>query len=327
MQTSISPRTIRWPRALPKGGTIGICSPAGPSKPGTIQLAATALAERGYNIVISPNAEAIHGDFPYLAGDIDARVSDLNSLLSDPKVDAIVAARGGYGSAQLLPHLDYTSILRDPKPLVGYSDITSLNLGILAQTGIVSFSGIMCTAGDGFGQASLDAFSEQSFFDAIGDVTATGGNGTLKTPAGTELVAIAGRPNPRAISGRLIPVCMSLLVEALGTPFIPDLNGAILVLEDIGEDVYSIDRMFNHLKLAGILERVSAVVLGSFNTDDDAKNAELIEKVPRVADMLVPKHVPIYTRYPYGHIPRRLTLPVGPMATIDTQTGEVMFTQ
>ena len=326
MQT-IQPRNIRWPRALPKGGTIGICSPAGPSKAGSISIAADALRERGYEVVIAPNAEATHCDFPYLAGDIDARVSDINALLCDPNVDAIVAARGGYGSAQLLPYLDYTSILRDPKPLVGYSDITSLNLGILAQTGIVSFSGIMCTAGDGFGQASLDAFSAQSFFDAIGEVTAAGGHGTLKTPDGTELVGIAGRPNPESISGRLIPVCMSLLVEALGTPFIPDLIGAILVLEDIGEDVYSIDRMFNHLKLAGILDRVSAVVLGSFNTDDDSKNAELIEKVPLLADMLVPQHVPIYTGYPYGHIPRRLTLPVGPMATIDTRTGQVMFTQ
>jgi len=326
MQT-IQPRNIRWPRALPKGGTIGICSPAGPSKPGSLTIAADALRERGYEVVITPNAEAIHGDFSYLAGDIDARVSDINSLLQNPNIDAIVAARGGYGSAQLLPYLDYTSILRDPKPLVGYSDITSLNLGILAQTGIVGFSGIMCSAGDGFGQASLDAFSAQSFFDAIGTLTGNGGVGSLLTPDGTELSSFGSRPNPTTITGKLIPVCMSLLVEAFGTPFFPDVTGAILLLEDIGEDVYSIDRMFNHLKLAGILDRVSAVVLGSFNTDDDAKNAELIEKVPRVADMLVPKHVPIYTGYPYGHIPRRLTLPVGPMATIDTRTGQLLFTQ
>ena len=326
MQT-IQPRNIRWPRALPKGGTIGICSPAGPSKPGSIAIAADALQARGYEVVIAPNAEAIHGDFPYLAGDIDARASDLNGLLQDPNIDAIVAARGGYGSAQLLPYLDYKSILRDPKPLVGYSDITSLNLGILAQTGIVSFSGIMCTAGDGFGQASLDAFSEQSFFDAIGSLADTGGVGVLPTPDGTQLGLVGARPNPETITGRLIPVCMSLLVEAIGTPYIPDLTGAILVLEDIGEDVYSIDRMFNHLKLAGILDRVNAVVLGSFNTDDDSKNAELSEKVPLVADMLVAKHIPIYTLYPYGHIPRRLTLPVGPLATMDTATGAVTFTQ
>ena len=326
MQT-IQPRNIRWPRALPKGGTIGICSPAGPSKPGSIAIAADALQARGHNVVIAPNAEAIHGDFPYLAGDIDARVSDLNGLLQNPDIDAIVAARGGYGSAQLLPYLDYTSILRDPKPLVGYSDITSLNLGILAQTGIVSFSGIMCTAGDGFGQASLDLFSELSFFDAIGSLADTGGVGILPTPDGTQLSSFGSRPNPATITGRLIPVCMSLLVEAIGTPYIPDLTGAILVLEDIGEDVYSIDRMFNHLKLAGILDRVNAVVLGSFNTDDDVKNAELCEKVPLVADMLVAKHIPIYTGYPYGHIPRRLTLPVGPLATIDTRSGAVTFKQ
>ncbi|MEY3764835.1 MAG: hypothetical protein RLZ42_1495 [Armatimonadota bacterium] len=326
MQT-IQPRNIRWPRALPKGGTIGICSPAGPSKPGSLTIAADALHARGYEVVITPNAEAKHGDFPYLAGDIDARVSDLNNLLQNPDIDAIVAARGGYGSAQLLPYIDYTSILRDPKPLVGYSDITSLNLGILAQTGIVSFSGIMCSAGDGFGQASLDAFSAQSFFDAIGALTGNGGVGSLLTPDGTELSSFGSRPNPTTITGRLIPVCMSLLVEAIGTPYFPDVTGAILLLEDIGEDVYSIDRMFNHLKLAGCLDRVSAVVLGSFNTDDDAKNAELIEKVPLVADMLIPKHVPIYTGYPYGHIPRRLTLPVGPLATMDTATGAVTFKQ
>ena len=326
MQT-IQPRNIRWPRALSKGGTIGICSPAGPSKPGSLTTAADAIRARGYEVLITPNAEATHSDFPYLAGDIDARVSDLNGLLQNPNVDAIIAARGGYGSAQLLPYLDYTSILRDPKPLVGYSDITSLNLGILAQTGIVSFSGIMCSAGDGFGQASLDAFSAQSFFDAIGTLAGNGGVGSLLTPDGTELSSFGSRPNPESITGRLIPVCMSLLVEAIGTPYIPDLSGAILVLEDIGEDVYSIDRMFNHLKLAGCLDRVSAVVLGSFNTDDDAKNAELTEKVPLVTDMLVPKHVPIYTGYPYGHIPRRLTLPVGPLATMDTATGAVTFKQ
>lgn len=326
MQT-IQPRNIRWPRALPKGGTIGICSPAGPSKPGSIAIAADALRSRGYEVVIAPNAEAIHSDFPYLAGGIDARVSDLNGFFQDANIDAIVAARGGYGSAQLLPYLDYTSILRDPKPLVGYSDITSLNLGILAQTGITSFSGIMCTAGDGFGQASLDAFSAQSFFDAISSLTETGGVGVLSTPDGTQLGLLGARPNPETVTGRLIPVCMSLLVEAIGTPYIPDLTGAILVLEDIGEDVYSIDRMFNHLKLAGILNRVNAVVLGSFNTDDDSKNIALIEKVPLVADMLVPKHIPIYTGYPYGHIPRRLTLPVGPLATMDTATGAVTFTQ
>lgn len=326
MQT-IQPRNIRWPRTLPKGGTIGICSPAGPSKPGSIAIAADALRSRGYEVVIAPNAEAIHGDFSYLAGGIDARVSDLNGFFQDAKIDAIVAARGGYGSAQLLPYLDYTSILRDPKPLVGYSDITSLNLGILAQTGITSFSGIMCTAGDGFGQASLDEFSEQSFFDAIGSLTETGGVGTLPTPDSTLLDSVGSRPNPETVTGRLIPVCMSLLVEAIGTPYIPDLTGAILVIEDIGEDVYSIDRMFNHLKLAGILNRVNAVVLGSFNTDDDSKNIALIEKVPLVADMLVPKHIPIYTGYPYGHIPRRLTLPVGPLATMDTATGAVTFTQ
>ncbi|MFY8052379.1 MAG: S66 peptidase family protein [Armatimonadaceae bacterium] len=326
MQT-IQPRNIRWPRALPKGGTIGICSPAGPSKPGSIAIAADALRSRGYEVVIAPNAEAIHSDFSYLAGGIDARVSDLNSFFQDANIDAIVAARGGYGSAQLLPYLDYTSILRDPKPLVGYSDITSLNLGILAQTGITSFSGIMCTAGDGFGQASLDAFSAQSFFDAISSLTETGGVGVLPTPDGTQLGLLGARPNPSTVTGRLIPVCMSLLVEAIGTPYIPDLTGAILVLEDIGEDVYSIDRMFNHLKLAGILNRVNAVVLGSFNTDDDSKNIALIEKVPLVADMLVPQHIPIYTGYPYGHIPRRLTLPVGPLATMDTATGAVTFTQ
>ena len=109
MQT-IQPRNIRWPRALPKGGTIGICSPAGPSKPGSIAIAANALRSRGYEVVIAPNAEAAHDNFPYLAGDIDARVSDLNGFFQDANMDAIVPAGGGYVRAQLVPYLDYTSI-------------------------------------------------------------------------------------------------------------------------------------------------------------------------------------------------------------------------
>lgn len=312
-----------WPRSLPKGGRIGICSPAGPSPVESLHTAAKNLEDLGYDVVIAKHAQSIHQEYAYLAGTIHERTNDLNTFFCDPGIDLILAARGGYGSAQLLPFLDYDAIRADPKPLVGYSDITSLSLGIFAQTRVVGFSGIMGTAGDGFGQASLEPFSARSFFSAVSPLDQPTQTRFLDSPEGTQLVCMNGRPTPSTLVGRLIPACMTLLVEAIGTPYLPDLKGAILILEDIDEPLYSVDRMFNHLRLSGHLDDVAAVVIGTFNSDTPSVNATLAEYVPSVANQFVPRHIPIITGYPYGHIPCRLTIPTGCTASISLPTGAI----
>lgn len=303
---------ILWPRALRPGGKIGLCSPAGPSPDGGFDLAVERLRAMGYDVVLAPNAAKSHARYGYLAGTRDERLSDLNGLIADESVDLILCARGGYGSAQLLDGLDYETIRRRRIALVGYSDITALSLGILARAGLMSFSGIMATAGDGFGQTNLDDYSVASFFDAIGE-----------TPWPKVLFACENDPawtlhqGAETVSGTLVPVCLTLLESLMGTPYVPNLDGAVLVIEDVHEELYAVDRALTQLRLAGIFERCAGVLIGSFNGYDAEANDRLAAAMPELVLSMVPKRVTVASGIAYGHIPRRFTLPVGARAIVD----------
>lgn len=306
-----------YPRSLKPGGTIGICSPAGPTRKSEVmERGVKALEARGYRVVVAPNALATQERLDYLAGTDNERLDDLNFLLADPSVDAIVCARGGYGSARLLDRLDYDALRRDPKPIIGYSDITSLSLGIAVQTGVVTFSGIMVTAGDGFGQDTLDDFSEQSFWQAVGDSPLPR---VLTAPRDAEPWNIH-RSDGGTVSGPVFPVCLSLLTSLLGTPYCPDLTGAILVIEDVHEELYAVDRCLTQLRLAGILDNLAALLIGSFNGVEE-QNELLRAEVPHLALEMTPPHVTVVSGIPYGHIPRRFTLPVGASCLVDLTAG------
>ena len=266
--------------------------------------------------MVSPNA-ALPNDGPertYLAGSDTARADDLNAFFADPGIDLVLCARGGYGSAKLLDKLDYAAFSRDPKPVVGYSDITALSLGLLAQTGVVSFSGIMATSGHAFGENTLHPESEASFWQAVGAGQA---NCVMANPAGNAPWRVWREPEKGAnITGPLIPACLSLLISLLGTPYMPDLTGAVLLIEDIHEDLYALDRVLTQLRLAGILENVAGVLIGSFNGTPE-QDALLMEAVPRLVLDMTPAHVAVASGIAYGHIACRLTLPVGAQATAD----------
>ncbi len=312
-----------WPRLLASGGTIGICSPAGATPPedGAFERAERVLNARGYRVVIAPNAK-LQNDGPertYLAGSDQARADDLNAFLAAPAIDLILCARGGYGSGKLLDKLDWEAVRRDPKPVVGYSDITALSLGMLAQTGVVSFSGIMATSGHAFGEDRLDSESEASFWQAVGDETASGSfPRTMANPPGVAPWRVwRGVANgAQTVSGPIVAVCLTLLQSLLGTPYVPDLTGAILVIEDVHEELYSIDRALNQLRLAGILDKLAGLLIGSFNGAGE-QDALLLDAVPKLALDMTPAHVPVASGVAYGHIARRLTLPVGATATAD----------
>lgn len=226
-----------WPRPLRPGGTIGICSPAGVSPAAVLTRGAEALRARGFNVVVAPNADAKHPDCDYLAGTEAQRLDDLNALIRDPQIELILAARGGYGSGKLLDKIDYAALRANPKPLVGYSDITALNLALASQ-GVVSFSGIMATAGDGFGEDTLDPYSEASFFQAVMQTDTR-----FVQPAESPLVVHRGAPT---LTGPLFPVCLSLLESLVATPYMPDMTGGLLLVEDVYEELYAVDRALNH---------------------------------------------------------------------------------
>lgn len=310
-----------WPRPLPARGVIGICSPAGPSGPDAIDRAADALTRRGYGVVVAPHARARHPDRDYLAGTDDQRASDLNALLADPEVDLVLCARGGYGAGRIVDRIDFDAVRRDPKPLVGYSDITALNLALLARAGIVSFSGIMATAGDGFGQETLHPFSEASFFEAV-----CGGPPMILAQPEDAPLRMLRPPADGAtrVRGPLVPVCLTLLESLASTRYVPDLTGAVLVVEDVHEELYAIDRALNQLRLSGVLDRLGALLLGTF-TGTAEQNLALATGAPRLALEMTPAHVPVASGVAYGHIPRRLTLPVGAEAVVDLAAGTFAF--
>jgi muramoyltetrapeptide carboxypeptidase len=308
----------RWPRPLRPGGTIGICSPAGPTKnPATMENGVAALEKRGYRVIVAPNALKTNSRRDYLAGTDDERLADLNLLLRSPDVDAILCARGGYGCARLLDSIDYEAIRRDPKPLTGYSDITALSLAISAQTGVITYSGIMVTAGDGFGQETLDPFSADSFWDVVSSTPPF----TMKTPPDTAPWTI--HRGPQRLTGPLFPVCLSLLTSLYRTPYCPDLTGAILLIEDVHEELYAVDRCLTQLRLGGVLEKLSGLLIGSFNGTEGQEEL-LRTEVPQLALEMTPPHVAVASGIPYGHIARRYTLPVGGETMVDLSAGTFM---
>jgi muramoyltetrapeptide carboxypeptidase len=309
--------SLLWPRPLPAGGTIGICSPAGPSPKERLETAVVALKGRGYQVVVAPNTLNRHETRDYLAGTPEERLSDLNGLIRNPQIDLILAARGGYGCAQLLDGIDWDTLRERRLGIVGYSDVTALSLGAAARAGMISYSGIMATAGDAFGEDTLDPWSAQSFFEAVG------GEKTLVKPA--EDPAWVLHRGPEKLTGRLYPMCLTLLETLLGTPFVPDLTGAILLIEDVEERLYALDRSLTQLRLAGILDKIQGLMLGSFNGVDEVHDALLASEVPQLALELCPAHVPVVSNVAYGHVPRRFTLPVGAEARIDVASGTFLF--
>ena len=315
-----APTTLRWPTPLPPGGTIGVCSPAGPVDTALLDAGIPKLRARGYRVLEAPHARDRHPGRDYLAGTDDARLDDLHTLFLDPDVDLILCARGGYGTMRFLDRLDYDAIRARPKPLVGYSDITALQLALARRAGLISFSGIMATAGYGFGQDTLDPWSEASFWAAVGDAGETPVAGRPEDDGPWDVLRA---PASGVVSGPLYPVCLTLLTSLLGTPYVPDLRGAILVIEDIYEAADRIDRCLTQLRLAGILDGLSALFVGSFNGtgEDDA----LRRDVPALACDLTPPHVAVAAGIAYGHIPRRLTLPVGAWSEVDLARGTFGF--
>jgi len=312
---------VQWPRRFPTAGTIGLCSPSGPSSQESIERAVAALEARGHRVVVAPHTAARHPELDYLAGTDQQRAADLNALFADETIDLILCARGGYGAARILDKIDYDTIRTNPKPLVGYSDITALSLALLARANTISYSGIMATAGDGFGEDTLDPFSEASFFDAV----VHGPESVQMQPKDKPLTvlrpAVDGNPE---MSGILVPVCLTLLESLVSTPFRPNLDGALLLIEDVDENPYAIDRALTQLRLAGILDRLAGVLIGTF-TGTPEQNARLADTVPKLVLSLVPESVPVVGNVAYGHVPCRLTLPVGAHTSIEPASGSFRF--
>jgi muramoyltetrapeptide carboxypeptidase len=300
-------KNLKPPR-LRKGDVIGIISPASPpSSQEKIDKGVLYLERLGYRVRVGRHVMAQHG---YLAGTDDLRAEDLNDMFRDQTVKAIFAVRGGYGTPRLLHMVDYNAVRRNPKILVGYSDLTALQLALYKKTGLITFSGPM--VGVEMWDA-IDPFTEEHFWRAI---TSSRALGDLGNPEG-EPVSFY---NSGKASGRLIGGNFSLLVSLLATPYLPDLHDAVLLLEDVDEAPHRVDRMFAQLHHAGITKNIAGLVLGKFTDcvpSDPTKPHLTIDQV--LEDALRRIGCPVLTNFQYGHIAKKLTVPLGVKAVLDTR--------
>jgi len=304
------------PGAISKNATIGVISPASrPLDDDVYQEGIRYLKKLDYRVVESEHVLNQRG---YLAGPDADRVADLNSMFRDPEIDAIICSRGGYGTPRIIDQVDYEAIRANPKILVGYSDITALQLAIWQQTGLVTFSGPMVAVEMGRG---ILPFTEQSFWKVLTSIEPLG---TLGYPPDKAPVLF----HPGKAEGPLLGGCLSLINVLLGTPYCPDFRGAILLIEDIDEEPYRVDRYLAQLKLAGILNQVAGIVVGQFLDCEPGEPEKPYLELPEIfEDYFGPLNIPIITRFAYGHGKIKHTLPIGIPVVLDGDNGLLTITE
>jgi muramoyltetrapeptide carboxypeptidase len=287
------------PRAVAPGATLGIAAPGGPVDPDRLAEGEARLVAAGYRTLRRDDLLARRG---YLAGDDARRAKEMMELVQDPRVDAVVCARGGYGCDRILHLLDAATVREAAKPIVGYSDVTALLLWLRRRAGLVGFHGPMLDRGADTDPASLEALLGQL----------SGGSALPLVLAGRAMGGGRAR-------GRLVGGSLTLLAASLATPWELDTRGAILLFEEVNEAPYRIDRMLQQLRAAGKLTRVVGVGVGDVSSCVDerygARTVDVIEELVR------PLGVPLVLDLPFGHVRTNATWPLGVRAELDGDRG------
>ncbi len=327
----------RPPRLLP-GNTIGIVAPASaPPNPHNIDRGVAVLEQLGFKVKLAPKVRSRLG---FLAGTDRERAGDLMRMFSDRKVDAILCVRGGYGSARLLPLLDYGVIRANPKIFVGYSDITSLHCALLTKADLISFHGPMLNSD--FALPEMPRFTLDSFLRTLGHPL-TAGRVQAKRDSVTEVhktwtggIGQGCRHKARILRsgcarGQLMGGNLTLIGTLIGTPWQPPFKDRILFFEDLSEVPYRFDRMLTHLLNCGLLQQVAGIAIGINKDCQDPKAGKAREYRQTLEDVfnerLLPLKVPIVMNLAFGHVPHNATLPVGSKVLLDANRGELVLTE
>ncbi len=311
------------PRALRPGDTIGFVAPAGPLDEQRMNLARKRLEERGFKVT---QAEDIYRSHDYLAGSDARRAEELMAAFRDDDIDAIFPGTGGYGVMRMLSGLDFTVIRQHPKVLIGFSDITALHIALNTRAGLVTFHSPNPMWGLG-SEDYLTPLAERWFWRALLAKKYDNAN-----PLADYLISPTGPPPypaPHVIHGgvargAIIGGNLSLVSALVGTPYEPVTTGKILLLEDVGEAPYRVDRMLCTLKLAGLLDNLSGAILGQFTRreNEDTEGEEItINEV--LDEYFAPLGIPVVRGFPLGHVRDNVTLPLGVECELNAERGEV----
>lgn len=298
---------------LRKGDTVGLVSPSSAvDERLALQLAQEAMEALGFRVRTGAH---YGGRYGHLAGTDAERAGDLNAMFGDKAVRAIVCVRGGSGAARLLPLLDYALIRRNPKVLLGYSDITALHCAIHAKTGLVTFHGPVGTGS--WNRFNVDQFERLFFQRELMQYQNS-------RDAGDELVPRRNRTRTLRggkAQGELVGGNLTVLTALAGTPYLPDFSGRILFLEDVGEAPYRIDRMFSTLKLMGALDKVAGIIFGDCSdcNPGDGYGSLTLDQI--FDDYILPLKIPAYRGAMIGHIREQFIVPVGGKVEMDADAG------
>jgi muramoyltetrapeptide carboxypeptidase len=347
------------PARLQPGDTIALIAPSRPPRMEHVALAADALRDRGYRVVVPDGLADRTG---YLAGDDALRADELTAAFADPEIDAVFPITGGFGATRMIDAIDYDVIRRHPKVFIGFSDITALHAAIGQRAGLVTFH----SPNPQWGLGSTDGmhpFAQRWFWRAIEGPTGDDAEphivagGTIAAPTGnasggacgsgsggggggggytidagdhahapregeavTEAVTLVGG----VAEGPIVGGNLSLVVALVGTPSQIDMDGAILFLEDVGEDPYRVDRMLRQLESAGMLDRLAGALLGRFTrAEPDEHGGKTIDDV--LADYFADAAFPVVAHFPAGHVRDNATLPLGVPARLDADARSITF--
>ena len=298
----------RKPPRLQSGDRVGLVAPASAlTLPWELDRAQHWVRGMGLEPVLGRHVREQDG---YLAGTDAARAADLMAMFADPGIRGIFAVRGGWGGARILPLLDWAVIAANPKLLIGYSDTTALHLSIAAKAGFPTIHGP--NAASRWERESWESLWRLAF---AGDTPVLGGVAVEEASGRTGRTITGGTAHGRLLGGNL-----TIVSTLMGTPYVPDMRGAILFLEDVNEDVYRVDRMLQQLRLAGVLEQLSGVVFGQCTRcavepgEGEAKGFTL--------DDILDHHlgglgIPAFAGANIGHVTNQLALPHGAQVELD----------
>ncbi len=284
---------------LQKGDVIGLIAPSSPLNPGDLEKGIHFLEQQGFKIKLGKH---INDADRFLAGKDEDRAKDIMDFFKDKEVKAIIAIRGGQGSQRLLPLLDYEIIAANPKIVVGFSDTTALQLGLLKKTGLITYTGFTLTVlrNDLVEKTLVDCLSGKSFQIEEGTTVHSG---------------IAEGP---LVGGNLM-----ILTNLMGTPYQPDFKGCILLIEDVGIEPYNVDGMISQLDLAGVFDQVAGVIFGQFENcvNRNPDHTDTVEDVINEWSNRI--KVPCIKDFPYGHGKKNSVLPIGANVLLDATKAKL----
>lgn len=302
------------PKRLRKGEVIGIISPASSVEDETLISRGIKYIEGlGYRVEMGKNFGKKRG---YIAGTDKERVEDIRQMFGDKNIRAIFCSRGGYGAFRLLDKIDYQFIRKNPKIFVGFSEITSLQMAFLTKANLVTFSGPMVAS---HFSNEISTFTEEYFWRI------------LTSKGRPEKIILSDKQinsdtKIDKASGRIIGGNLAVFSAMIGSGYLPELKDNILLLEEISEPPYKIDRMLNQLRLHKVFKKLNGIILGIFidcEETDKKKSSLTLEEV--FNDYFNELKIPVIRSFPYGHSKKILTLPMGINVNLNIKKGRIEF--